>query len=132
MAKKTAISIAALAIFGLASTAWADDMGTDTEADASLESSSTSTDTDVDVDANINTDTTARPELSSLDSNSDGKVTRTEAASDATLTAQFDDLDENDDGSLTEAEFAEFETKDGFLGTDDSTPTDEDELGPGR
>jgi EF hand len=91
---------------------------------------------DVDVNANVN--------MASTDKNSDGKITKTEAASNSKLTKEFDKLDANKDGSLDQGEFAKFEAsaktdkgeksnkvnKPGT--TDDSTPGNEDKLGPGR
>jgi hypothetical protein len=109
---------------------------------------------DVDVDANIS--------MPMADKNSDGKVSKAEAASNKKLASQFDSLDTNKDGHLDKAEFARFEgsakgkadrargNKDGAPGkddgtgderaqpydrpgtTDDSVPGNEDKLGPGR
>ena len=84
-----------------------------------------------------------------VDKNSDGKVTRSEAASNPELSRQFDTLDSNKDGSLDKGEFAKFQAKGkGVIGndsgdeapnknntpgtTDDSTPGNKDKLGPGR
>lgn len=88
------------------------------------------------------------------DKNSDGKISKSEAASDQKLAKQFDKLDSNKDGNLDKAEFAKFEVsgkvpgnKDGAPGkdegdpantenvpgtTDDSTQSNPDKLGPGR
>jgi hypothetical protein len=88
------------------------------------------------------------------DKNSDGKISKSEAASDQKLAKQFDKLDSNKDGNLDKGEFAKFEAsgkipgnKDGAPGkdegdpantnnvpgtTDDSTPSNPDKLGPGR
>ena len=109
---------------------------------------------DVDVDANIS--------MPMADKNSDGKVSKSEAASNKKLASQFDTLDTNKDGNLDKGEFAKFEgsakgkakaakgNKDGAPGvdegtgderantnnrpgtTDDSVPGNEDKLGPGR
>lgn len=109
---------------------------------------------DVDVDANIS--------MPMADKNSDGKVSKSEAASNKKLASQFDSLDTNKDGNLDKGEFAKFEgsakgkvkgaraNKDGAPGadegtgderantndrpgtTDDSVPGNEDKLGPGR
>lgn len=109
---------------------------------------------DVDVDANIS--------MPMADKNSDGKVSKSEAASNKKLASQFDTLDTNKDGNLDKAEFARFEgsakgqagkarsNQDGAPGadegtgderanttnrpgtTDDSTPGNQDKLGPGR
>jgi len=103
---------------------------------------------DVSVDANIS--------MPMADKNSDGKVSKSEAASNQKLAQQFDTLDKNKDGNLDKGEFAKFEasgsakkpaSKDGAPGqdegdpatttnrpgtTDDSTPGNEDKLGPGR
>jgi hypothetical protein len=100
---------------------------------------------DVDVNANV--------KMPMVDKNSDGKVTRSEAASNPELSRQFDTLDKNKDGSLDKGEFAKFQAKGhgdgkGAIGndtgdeapnknntpgtTDDSTPGNKDKLGPGR
>lgn len=106
---------------------------------------------DVDVDASIS--------MPMADKNSDGKVSKAEAASNQKLASQFDSLDKNKDGNLDKGEFAKFEgsakgkmkgNKDGAPGvdegagderanpnnrpgtTDDSTPGNQDKLGPGR
>lgn len=92
-------------------------------------------------------------EMSSVDKNADGKVTKAEAASNQQLSQKFDSLDANKDGNLDKGEFAKFEAKDsmgnkdGAPGkdegdpaqkydrpgtTDDSAPGNEDKLGPGR
>ena len=91
----------------------------------------------VDVDTNVNVD------MMSTDKNSDGKISKSEAAGNKDLAKQFDKLDANKDGNLNQAEFAKFEasgsagSKDEKSnpdkpGTDDSTPGNEDKLGPGR
>jgi hypothetical protein len=109
---------------------------------------------DVDVNTNIS--------MPMADKNSDGKISKAEAAGNKKLAAQFDQLDTNKDGNLDKAEFAKFEgsakgkvegakgNKDGAPGkddgtgdekaqtynrpgtTDDSVPGNEDKLGPGR
>lgn len=109
---------------------------------------------DVDVDANVT--------MPMADKNSDGKVSKSEAASNKKLASQFDSLDTNKDGNLDKGEFAKFEgsakgqankargNKDGAPGadegmgdersntnnrpgtTDDSVPGNQDKLGPGR
>jgi hypothetical protein len=105
---------------------------------------------DVDVDANV--------KMPIVDKNSDGKVTRSEAAGNAELSKQFDTLDSNKDGALDKGEFAKFQAKgsakagnkDGAPGidegtgdekanpnntpgtTNDSTTGNKDKLGPGR
>ena len=112
----------------------------------------------VNVDANVD----ANLSMPMADKNSDGKVTKAEAANNSKLAAQFDKLDTNKDGSLDKGEFAKFEgsakgkasgakaNKDGAPGadegtgderaqpgntpgtTDDSVPGNKDKLGPGR
>ena len=112
----------------------------------------------VNVDANVD----ANLSMPMADKNSDGKITKAEAAGNAKLAAQFDKLDSNKDGSLDKGEFAKFEgsakgkasgakaNKDGAPGqdegtgderaqpgntpgtTDDSVPGNKDKLGPGR
>ena len=86
-----------------------------------------------------------------VDKNSDGKVTRSEAASNPQLAQQFDQLDKNKDGTLDKAEFAKFQAHGdgkGVIGNDtgdeapnknnvpgttnDSTPGNRDMPGPGR
>jgi len=93
---------------------------------------------DVDVDANVT--------MPMADKNSDGKVSKAEAASNQKLSQQFDSLDSNKDGNLDKGEFAKFEAKGKASGkgdeaanpndrpgtTDDSTPGNKDKLGPGR
>jgi len=104
---------------------------------------------DVDVSANLS--------MSRFDKDADKKISKSEASSDKELNKQFTKLDANKDGNLDEAEFAKFEAKgstkgkmgnkDGAPGkdegdpantnnrpgtTDDSTPGNEDKLGPGR
>lgn len=56
---------------------------------------------DVDIDANLS--------MPMADKNSDGKVSKTEAASNKKLAAQFEQLDSNKDGNLDKGEFAKFE-----------------------
>jgi hypothetical protein len=103
----------------------------------------------------VDVDITAGTSVSmpSMDKNSDGKVSRSEAASNKELSQQFDQLDRNKDGNLDKGEFAKFEgkakgsakgtkrgTDDGEPAnpnnvpgtTDDSTPGNPDQLGPGR
>lgn len=124
-------TLAAIAALTLAGSAYADDKGV----------------SGIDVDANASVKMTQ-------DKNSDGKISKSEAASDQKLAKQFDRLDSNKDGNLDKAEFAKFEVggkipgnKDGAPGkdegepantnnvpgtTDDSTPGNPDKLGPGR
>ena len=102
----------------------------------------------------IDVDVNANASMPMADKNSDGKVSKAEAASNKELSAQFATLDTNKDGNLDKAEFAKFEAKgsasgnkDGAPGkdegdpatkidrpgtTDDSTPANQDKLGPGR
>ena len=106
----------------------------------------------------IDVDVNANSSMPMADKNSDGKVSKAEAASNKELSAQFATLDSNKDGNLDKAEFAKFEAKgsasgkvpgnkDGAPGkdegdpatkidrpgtTDDSTPANQDKLGPGR
>jgi hypothetical protein len=106
----------------------------------------------------IDVDVNANASMPMADKNSDGKVSKAEAASNKELSAQFSKLDTNKDGNLDKGEFAKFEAsgkagastpgnKDGAPGkdegdpatkidkpgtTDDSTPGNEDKLGPGR
>ena len=91
----------------------------------------------VDVDANVNAD------MMGTDTNSDGKISKSEAASNKDLAKQFDKLDANKDGNLSQPEFAKFEASGSAgskdeksnpdkKGTDDSVPGNEDKLGPGR
>jgi EF hand len=102
----------------------------------------------VDVDVNANAG------MTKTDKNSDGKISKSEAAADSKLAKQFDKLDSNKDGNLDKGEFAKFEAtgkasgkNDGAPGkdegepanqnnvpgtTDDSTPGNPDKLGPGR
>jgi hypothetical protein len=100
----------------------------------------------VDVDANVDANIT----MPMADKNSDGKVSRSEAANNQALSQQFDKLDTNKDGNLDKGEFAKFEaSQKGKAGmkrdrgepqtstdrpgtTDDSVPGNEDKLGPGR
>ena len=124
-------TLAAIAALTLAGSAYADDKGV----------------SGIDVDANASVKMTQ-------DKNSDGKISKSEAASDQKLAKQFDKLDSNKDGNLDKGEFAKFEVdskvpgnKDGAPGkdegdpaqpvnkpgtTDDSVPGNEDKLGPGR
>jgi hypothetical protein len=53
--------------------------------------------------------TGATASLTSLDKNSDGKVSKSEASSNKDLSKQFATLDSNKDGNLDQAEFAKFE-----------------------
>ena len=109
----------------------------------------------------IDVDVNANASMPMADKNSDGKVSKAEAASNKELSAQFSSLDTNKDGNLDKAEFAKFEAKgkasgslpgnkDGAPGkdegtgderaqptnkpgtTNDSVPGNEDKLGPGR
>ena len=110
----------------------------------------------------IDVDVNANASMPMADKNSDGKVSKAEAASNKELSAQFSSLDTNKDGNLDKAEFAKFEAsakgkasgakanKDGAPGkddgmgdekaqptnrpgtTDDSVPGNQDKLGPGR
>jgi hypothetical protein len=101
----------------------------------------------------VDVDVNAKASMATADKNSDGKVSKAEAASNKELSSQFSKLDSNKDGNLDKGEFAKFEasgkagSKDGALGkdegdpattidkpgtTNDSTPTNEDKLGPGR
>ena len=57
------------------------------------------------VDVDINTNVS----MPMADKNSDGKVSKAEAADNAKLAAQFDKLDNNHDGNLDKAEYAKFE-----------------------
>ena len=106
---------------------------------------------DVDINANVS--------MPMADKNSDGKISKAEAAGNEKLKAQFEQFDSNKDGNLDKKEFAKFEAsakgeagkaksnKDGAPGkdegepaqtynrpgtTDDSTPGNPDKLGPGR
>ena len=94
---------------------------------------------DVDVDANIS--------MPMADKNSDGKVSKTEAASNQKLASQFDTLDKNKDGNLDKGEFAKFEAKGDAKGsakqgapatsgpgttTDDPAPSSQDQPAPAR
>jgi hypothetical protein len=98
-----------------------------------------------------NVDAGANVKLPMIDKNSDGKVTRSEAASNQQLSQQFDSLDSNKDGALSQAEFAKFEAKGEAKGsgapakesesgqttdkpatTDDSTPSSSDKQAPSR
>jgi hypothetical protein len=45
------------------------------------------------------------PGFNALDTNNDGKLTRTEAAKDKKLAAKFKEADRNNDGTLTRAEY---------------------------
>jgi hypothetical protein len=92
----------------------------------------------------VNVDVNANVNMASTDKNSDGKISKSEAASNQKLTKEFDKLDANKDGNLDQGEFAKFEASaSGDKGdkanktnkpgtTDDSTPGNEDKLGPGR
>lgn len=59
----------------------------------------------------VNVDVNADASLSMpmADKNSDGKITKAEAAGNQKLASQFDKLDANKDGSLDKGEFAKFE-----------------------
>lgn len=97
----------------------------------------------------VNVDVDTNLKMPMVDKNSDGKVTRSEAASNRELSQQFDQLDKNKDGSLDKAEFAKFQAKGGGkIGSDtgdeapnknnvpgttnDSQPGNRDLPGPGR
>lgn len=105
----------------------------------------------------VNVDVSTDVKMPMVDKNSDGKVTRSEAASNPELSRQFDQLDKNHDGSLDKAEFAKFQAKGkmhgkgdgkGVIGNDtgdeapnknnvpgttnDSEPGNRDMPGPGR
>lgn len=82
------ISFAALCVMALSGTAIAEDRGVPG------------------VDVDINTSLS----MPMADKNSDGKVTRAEAAGNTRLTAQFEKLDGNKDGALDSGEFARFES----------------------
>lgn len=113
---KSIVSIALLAALGLAApAALADERLPDSQTGAP----------GVDVDVNTNLD------MSRIDTDGNGRITKAEATAKADLKKQFSKLDENKDGELDSGEFAEFEAK-GAMGTDDSVPGDEDKLGPGR
>lgn len=49
--------------------------------------------------------------FASYDVNQDGKISRTEAATDAELRSNWGDLDTNQDDQLDEGEFARFEAE---------------------
>jgi hypothetical protein len=74
--------LAAIAAVALAGSAFAGDLGIDAKANVSL---------------------------SSIDTDADGKVSKTEAASNEKLAQKFDSLDANKDGNLDKGEFAKFE-----------------------
>ena len=60
----------------------------------------------------IGSDTEANTDgFASYDVNQDGKISRTEAATDADLRASWSDLDANQDDQLDEGEFARFEAE---------------------
>src|SRR5688572_15599491 len=59
----------------------------------------------IDVDVNASTNLS----MPMADKNSDGKISKAEAAGNKKLAAQFDSLDANKDGNLDKAEFAKFE-----------------------
>jgi hypothetical protein len=104
--------------------------------------------------AGVDVDVNASAGMVKSDNNSDGKISKSEAAGDSKLAKQFDKLDANKDGNLDQAEFAKFEASgkasgkgDGAPGkdegdpanpnnvpgtTDDSTKSNPDKLGPGR
>jgi len=60
---------------------------------------------DAKVDANANIT------MPAIDTNADGKVSKTEAASNAKLAQKFDSYDANKDGNLDKGEFARFEAE---------------------
>jgi hypothetical protein len=72
----------------------------------------------------VDVDITAR--MGKLDKNGDRKISKMEAAADADLTTQFSTLDGDKDGKLSMSEYASYKAK------DNSTPGNEDKLGPGR
>jgi hypothetical protein len=96
----------------------------------------------------VDVDVNASASMAKSDKNSDGKISKSEAAADQKLAKQFDKLDANKDGNLDQAEFAKFEASGSAKGigkdegepanpnkpgtTDDSTPGNPDKLGPGR
>jgi hypothetical protein len=101
------------------------------------------------VDVNSNGTANINLKAPLADKNSDGKITRSEAASNPELAKQFNKLDTNHDGVLDMAEYAKFEAKDkpGIMSnqgdeapnknnvpgtTDDSTPGNKDLPGPRR
>ena len=64
------------------------------------------------VDVNANGTASANLKAPLADTNSDGKITRSEASSNPELAKQFSKLDTNKDGSLDMAEYAKFEASD--------------------
>ena len=52
-----------------------------------------------------------KTEFKKLDTNKDGRVSKTEAEANSALQAEFDKLDGNMNGSLDQAEFARFEAE---------------------
>lgn len=141
---KTFTSLTAVAAFALAGTALAADPSTPSRGVPG-----------VDINANGTADANLKAPLA--DTNSDGKIDRSEAASNPELAKQFDKLDKNHDGSLDMSEYAAFEAKAKGKGkadtskkgksktgdeapnpnnvpgtTDDSTPGNKDMPGPGR
>jgi HlyD family secretion protein len=59
------------------------------------------------IDAKANANIT----LPSIDTNSDGKVSKAEAASNEKLAQKFDTFDANKDGNLDKGEFSKFEAE---------------------
>ena len=95
-----ALTIAALTSLGLAGTAAAGDdysKSPKPEPEASQGSAHSS-------------DHSAHNDYSKLDQNSDGALTRAEAAKNKLLVQQWASLDTNNDGKLDQAEFSKFET----------------------
>lgn len=103
------------------------------------------------VDANSSGTASANLKAPLADKNSDGKITKSEAASNPELSKQFAKLDTNKDGSLDMSEYAKFEATAGATGgvtsnqgdeapnknnvpgtTDDSVPGNKDLPGPRR
>ena len=108
--------ILAVAAFAVAGAAFADDP------------SKTGGVPGVDVDVNAN----ANLSMPMADKNSDGKISKAEAASNKELSAQFDKLDSNKDGNLDKGEFAKFEAKGSAKGKagDASKPSTTDDTAP--
>lgn len=95
-----ALTIAALTGFGLAGTAMAEgDYSSKPNAEPQSSQGSAHS-----------ADKSAHNDYSKLDQNSDGALTRAEAAKNKLLVQQWDALDTNQDGKLDQGEFAKFET----------------------
>ena len=76
----------------------------------------------------------AQNDFTTLDKDSDGSLTKTEAEKNKELAAQWDTLDANKDGKLDQAEFAKFETAPAAEPSTPSTtpaPSDKGPMGPG-